>query len=155
LLWRDRRRARCPACLRRPPRWCARFHTGDALRRTYARRTWSEAQLARFLDRHLSFFPADLLLPTFIDNHDMDRFLQLANGDKDALRRAAAAQIRLPGPPIIYYGTEVGLTQTASTTGGLGLHVNRVPMVWGAGQDRELLAFYRNLIRERRAAEER
>ena len=131
------------------------FHTGDALRRTYAQRTWSEAQLARFLDRHLSFFPADFLLPTFIDNHDMDRFLRLANGDKGALRRAAAAQFRLPGPPIIYYGSEVGLTQAAGTTGGLGLHVNRVPMVWGAGQDRELWAFYRNLIRDRRATEER
>jgi cyclomaltodextrinase len=129
------------------------FHTADALRRTYALRTWSEDQLARFLERHLAFFPADFLLPTFIDNHDMDRFLQLAGGDKDALRRAVTAQMRLPGPPIIYYGTEVGLRQAASTTGGLGLHVNRVPMIWGADQDRELLAFCQTLIRERRAAE--
>jgi cyclomaltodextrinase len=129
------------------------FHTGDALRRTYALGSWSEAELTRFLERHLAFFPDDFLLPTFIDNHDMDRFLQLAGGDKDALRRAATAQMQLPGPPIIYYGTEVGLTQTVSTTGGLGLHVNRVPMVWGTDQDQELLAFYRTLIRERRAAE--
>jgi glycosidase len=130
------------------------FHAGDALRRTFARKTWSEEQLARFLDRHLTFFPADFLLPTFVDNHDMDRFLTLAGDDKDALRRAAAAQMRLPGPPIIYYGTEVGLTQAASTTGGLGLHVNRVPMVWGDEQDHELLASFRSLIAERRAAEE-
>jgi glycosidase len=130
------------------------FHAGDALRRTFARKTWSEDQLARFLDRHLAFFPADFLLPTFVDNHDMDRFLTLAGGDKDALRRAAAAQMRLPGPPIIYYGTEVGLTQTAGTTGGLGLHVNRVPMIWGEEQDHELLAYYRSLIAERRAGQE-
>jgi cyclomaltodextrinase len=130
------------------------FHTGDALRRTYALGAWSEAQLARFLERHLAFFPADFLLPTFIDNHDMDRFLRLAGGNKEALRRAATAQMRLPGPPIVYYGTEVGLTQTAGTTEGLGLHVNRVPMIWGAEQDRDLLAFYRSLISERRTAEE-
>ena len=58
--------------------------------------------------------------------------------------------MRLSGPPIIYYGTEVGLSQTGSTKEGHGLHFSRVPMVWGEGQDRELLAYYQLLIRQRR-----
>jgi glycosidase len=58
--------------------------------------------------------------------------------------------MRLPGPPIIYYGTEVGLNQAVSIRDGNGMHVNRVPMVWGDEQDRDLLATYRGLIQERR-----
>ncbi|MBU0495702.1 MAG: hypothetical protein KKA73_21945 [Chloroflexi bacterium] len=128
---------------------CLDFYAADALRRTFARGTWTEADLARFLARHQVFFPANFLMPTFLDNHDMDRFLFMARGDKDALRQAAAVQMQLPGPPIIYYGTEVGLSQDASTA-GYGLHVSRTPMIWGAAQDRELLAYYRDLIRQRR-----
>lgn len=130
---------------------CLDFHTADALRRTYASRRWTEAQLERFLARHQAFLASERFLrPTFIDNHDMDRFLFLAGGDKEALCRAAAVQMRLPGPPIIYYGTEVGLSQSVSTTLGWGLHVNRVPMVWGDEQDRDLLDYYKMLIRQRR-----
>jgi len=129
---------------------CLDFFAGDALRRTFALGRWDEAHLERFLARHAAFFPDTFLMPTFIDNHDMDRFLYLANGDKGALRRAAAAQMRLPGPPIIYYGTEVGLSQNCSTREGMGLHFCRVPMAWGDEQDRELLAYYKGLIRERR-----
>jgi cyclomaltodextrinase len=126
------------------------FGTADAMRRTFALGTWTEDHLARFLARHRQFFPASFVMPTFIDNHDMDRFLFLAGGDRDALKRAAALQMRLPGPPIIYYGTEVGLTQKMSIREGHGMHINRVPMIWGADQDRELLAYYQDLIRTRR-----
>ncbi|MGD8398939.1 MAG: alpha-amylase family glycosyl hydrolase [Anaerolineae bacterium] len=129
---------------------CLDFQAIDALRRTFALGTWSEARLSRFLERHYAYFPPDFVMPTFVDNHDMDRFLYLARGDKEALRRAAAIQFRLPGPPIIYYGTEVGLDQQVSIRAGKGMHVNRVPMIWGNGQDRDLLAYYKALIRERR-----
>lgn len=130
---------------------CLDFFAGDALRRTFALGTRTEAELERFLERHLAFFPGTFVMPTFLDNHDMDRFLYLAGGDEDALRRAAAVQMRLPGPPIIYYGTEVGLSQRAGTAEGHGLHVSRVPMVWGEEQDRDLLAYYQRLIQERRS----
>jgi len=125
------------------------FHAEAALRRTYACRTWSEERLAQFLARHLAYFPETFIMPTFLDNHDTDRFLFIAGGDKDALRRAAAAQMRLPAPPVIYYGTEVGLSQECSRQ-GLGLEVSRAVMLWGAEQDRDLLAFYREIIAERR-----
>ncbi len=43
----------------------------------------------------------------------------------------AALQMRLPGPPIIYDGTEVGLSQRISIREGKGMHVNRVPLSGG------------------------
>jgi len=130
---------------------CIDFHLADALRKTFAWRRWSEADLERFVERHLAYFPDDFLLPTFLDNHDMDRFLFIAGGDAAALRRAAAFQMRLPGPPIIYYGTEIGLSQTASRHDAWGLEASRAPMIWDERQDRDLLAFYRALIQERHA----
>jgi 1,4-alpha-glucan branching enzyme len=126
------------------------FHLGDAFRRTYGKSAWSEAELERFMARNHAYFPNDFLRFSFIDNHDMDRFLKVAGGDKAAVKRAAQTQMRQPGPPIIYYGTEIGLQQQHSTTEGFGLHINRVPMVWGVNQDAELLNFYKALIRERR-----
>ncbi len=50
----------------------------------------------------------------FLDNHDMDRFLFQCGNDKEKLKTAAAIQFSLPQPAIIYYGTEIGMTQTTS-----------------------------------------
>ncbi len=129
---------------------CLDFHLGAALRETFARGQWTVADLERFVERHQAFFPEDFLLPAFLDNHDMDRFLFVAQGDKQALMRAAAFQMSLPNPPIIYYGAEVGLSQTRSATEGFGLEMSRTPMLWGDEQDTELLAYFRTLIRKRR-----
>ncbi len=49
------------------------------------------------------------LMPTFVDNHDVDRFL--AGGSTAALRQALLAMFTLPGIPVIYYGTEQGFTE--------------------------------------------
>ncbi|MBC8171995.1 MAG: alpha-amylase [Anaerolineae bacterium] len=126
------------------------FHVEDALRRTYAFDLMTEAELERFLERHYAYFPPDFVMPTFLDNHDMDRFLYAVKGDKAALRRAVAMQMRLPQPPIIYYGTEVGLSQNKGKNDGWGLEVSRLPMPWGDEQDQELLAFYKGLIAARK-----
>ncbi len=56
---------------------------------------------------HDEFVPA-----TFLDNHDMPRFIYEAEGDIDTVKNAAALQFTLPGAPIIYYGDEVGLSQS-------------------------------------------
>ncbi|MFN7632979.1 MAG: hypothetical protein ACK5R2_17095, partial [Cyanobacteriota bacterium] len=51
-------------------------------------------------------------------------------------------------PPILYYGTEVGLSQRA----GVGrLEEARLPMLWEGEQDTELLAFFQALIAFRQA----
>ena len=48
------------------------------------------------------------LMPSFVDNHDVDRFL--AGGSEAALKQALLAMLTLPGIPVIYYGTEQGFT---------------------------------------------
>jgi len=48
-------------------------------------------------------------LATFVDNHDVDRFL--AGGSPAGLRQALLALMTLPGVPVIYYGTEQGFTE--------------------------------------------
>jgi hypothetical protein len=125
------------------------FQVEDALRKVYAYGTMSEREFEALLERHYAYFPPEFVLPTFLDNHDMDRFLYAAGENKEALRRAAAAQMRLPQPPIIYYGTEVGLSQD-SGKGVFGLEVSRLPMLWGDAQDKALLAYYKGLIMGRR-----
>lgn len=48
------------------------------------------------------------LMPSFVDNHDVDRFL--AGGSREALEQALLLVMTLPGIPTIYYGTEQGFT---------------------------------------------
>ena len=49
------------------------------------------------------------LNPSFVDNHDVDRFL--AGGDVLGLQQALLAILTLPGIPTIYYGTEQEFTR--------------------------------------------
>jgi glycosidase len=53
------------------------------------------------------------LMPTFVDNHDVDRFL--AGGNEAGLKQALLAIMTLPGIPTIYYGTEQGFTGQRAT----------------------------------------
>lgn len=126
------------------------FHIENMLRMTYAKGETTEAEFDEFVARHYAYFPDGFFLPTFFDNHDMNRFLFAVNGDKSKLMRAAEAQFKLPHPPIIYYGTEVGLSQNQSAHEGVGLDESRLPMLWGDAQDAQLLAFYKGLIANRR-----
>ncbi len=59
-------------------------------------------------------------MPTFIDNHDVDRFL--VGSDEAGLRQALLALMTLPGIPTIYYGTEQGFREqrAAMFAGGHG-----------------------------------
>lgn len=107
----------------------------------------------RFLERHFSYFPEDFVLPSFLDNHDMNRFLWVVGGDVDRLKLAALLQFTLPHPPIIYYGTEVGLSQRHDLEypdGSRRMEESRTPMPWGSEQDAALRQFYADLIRIRR-----
>jgi glycosidase len=128
------------------------FALCQMLRATFALGTHDCVALASFLDRHEAFFPETFSRPSFLDNHDMDRFLFRAGGDARRLRLAALCQFTLAGAPIVYYGTEVGLSQTQDIrdAGWGGDREARRPMLWDGDQDRELLAFYRELIRLRR-----
>lgn len=133
---------------------CLDFLLLQALRDTFAFHTLSIEAFDTFLRHHEQFFPDDFHRPSFLDNHDMNRFLWLARGDKRKLKLAALCQFTLKGQPIVYYGTEVGLSQLHDVTYPDGRNVmeeSRLPMVWGEEQDEELRAYYRELIQLRRA----
>jgi len=96
----------------------------------------------------VAYFDPAFLRPSFLDNHDMNRFLWTLKGNQSLLKLAALAQFTLPGPPIIYYGTEVGLTQRAGVE-EMGFDVAREPMIW-ADHDVDLFSFYQRLTTMRR-----
>ncbi|MDQ2691354.1 MAG: alpha-amylase family glycosyl hydrolase, partial [Chloroflexota bacterium] len=125
----------------------------EAMRKTFAFDRWTAAEFGEFLDRHEAYFPTAFTRPSFLDNHDMNRFLWVAGGNVNKLKLAALCQFTLRGAPVVYYGTEVGLSQHADVMQhGRAIHEEaRLPMIWGEEQDRELLTFYRDLIALRKA----
>ncbi len=126
---------------------CLDFVLCELLRGTFARGTLRLSQFESQLRHHNDFFQDRLVLPSFLDNHDMNRFLIAADGDVRRLKVAALVQFLLPNPPVIYYGTEIGLSQDRP----LGrLEEARLPMPPHEQWDHELRAFYCDLIRLRR-----
>ncbi|MHC4476628.1 MAG: alpha-amylase family glycosyl hydrolase [Planctomycetota bacterium] len=100
------------------------------------------------LQKHYARFPPDFHLPTFLDNHDMDRFLFTCSNNRGLLQEAARIQFSIDQPKIIYYGTEVGMSQKKSISeftehGDLQA---REPMRW-EDQDKDLLESYKGIIR--------
>lgn len=124
----------------------------EAMRQTFAFGRWDARRFSDFLDRHEVFFPETFSRPSFLDNHDMNRFLWVAENDKRKLRLAALCQYTLAGAPIIYYGTEVGVSQERDMRqNGRAIHEEgRLPMPWDASeQDHELYDYYRGLAQLR------
>jgi glycosidase len=127
----------------------------EAMRKTFAFGSWNAHKFADFLDRHEAYFPATFSRPSFLDNHDMNRYLWVAKNDIRRLKLAALCQFTLIGPPVIYYGTEVGLSQHKDVMqNGRAIHEEtRLPMIWGEGQNSDLFAFYQALIQLRKSHE--
>ncbi|MBM3824249.1 MAG: hypothetical protein FJ404_15400 [Verrucomicrobia bacterium] len=67
------------------------------------------AELAERIRHMLALHTDPHRMPSFVDNHDVDRFL--AGGSEPALKQALLAIMTLPGIPVVYYGTEQGFTQ--------------------------------------------
>ena len=78
----------------------------------------------------------------------MNRFLWMAGGNQDRLKLAATLLLTLPGMPVIYYGTEVGVSQRFDSV--IENAEARLPMLWGADQNQDLLAHFQELGRMRR-----
>jgi len=109
----------------------------------------------KFLNRLASqvrTYSGSMRLPVFLDNHDMERILFRCGGDVQRLIKAADLQFVCGEPVIIYYGTEVGLSQDKAFS---QMPTNpelqsRKPMTWDRPrQNLELFAFYQNRIRQR------
>lgn len=127
---------------------CLDFLLLQALRRFFAFGDLRASQFASFLRRHFEAFPPDFVMPSFLDNHDMNRFLWVVRGDTRRLKLSALCQYTLPHPPVIYYGTEVGLSQERDVRhpdGSVHPEESRLPMPWDGTQNTDVLAFYRRL----------
>jgi glycosidase len=68
------------------------------------------AELAHRITQTMRLHADPWHMPTFVDNHDVDRFL--AGGSVPGLRQALLAMFTLPGVPVIYYGTEQGFSES-------------------------------------------
>ena len=64
------------------------------------------SELAHRIESMMAMHADPWRMPSFVDNHDVDRFL--AGGDEAGLKQALLAMLTLPGIPVIYYGTEQG-----------------------------------------------
>lgn len=80
------------------------------------------AELGHRIEATVRLHARPHLMPTFVDNHDVDRFL--AGGTQAALKQALLAMFTLPGIPTVYYGTEQGFTQPRAAMFASG---------WGSG----------------------
>ena len=121
---------------------CLDFLLAEALRRTFILETSTLLEFEAFLEAHEAYFPQNFSLPAFLDNHDMTRILYLAGEDKAKVRLAALVLFTLSAPPVIYNGTEVGVSQRNP----LGrFEEARLPMPWGDEADKNLLAYFRRL----------
>ena len=62
------------------------------------------------VDHHIKKYPNDYLV-TFLDNHDVNRFMLHCNDDFDLVREAIDFLLSTNRPYAMYYGTEIGMTQ--------------------------------------------
>ena len=111
----------------------------------------SNNEILQKIERHIEKFPKNYFLPTFLDNHDMNRFLFECKNKTEKLKQAAKIQFSLPQPPIIYYGTEQGVTQKKSIWSftSHGDIQARQPINWNH-LNNYLFNFYKKLIEERK-----
>ncbi len=132
------------------------FPLARALRLTFARDDWDATRFDNFLTAYARYMASGPGTVSFLDNHDLNRFLYVAANQLPRLKLAALCQFTLERPPTIYYGTEIGLTHGEDIdVGADGDAAARADMSWDERQwNQDLLGFYRRLIhlrRERRA----
>jgi glycosidase len=126
------------------------FRLQELIKDYVARGKLTKKEFNDELKNHYRNYPNNYFLPTFLDNHDMDRFLFECKNNKEKLKQAAEIQFSIEQPAIIYYGTEIGMTQKRSVWGFPtygDLHA-RQPMNWNK-QDEKLILFYKTLIKQR------
>ena len=125
------------------------FPLARALRQTFGVGSWTVGQLDDFLAAYGRYMADGPGRVSFLDNHDMNRFLFVADQDTRRLKLAALCQFTLPAVPAIYYGTEVGMSQSADIA-ARGDAEARQDMPWQShAWDLDLLRFYRALVRLR------
>lgn len=125
------------------------FSLAAAFRYTFGVGSWSLGRFDRFLATYEQYMAAGPKQVSFLDNHDMNRFLFVARDRVELLKMAALCQFTLAPIPVIYYGTEVGMSQRVDfTTAGFGGDTEaRRDMSWHQDDwNLDLLAFYQSLV---------
>jgi glycosidase len=129
------------------------FHARDLLADVLGPGGSHAAVVAEQLATHQASYPAGYCLPIFLDNHDINRYLFDAEGDLAKFKTAIALQMAQPHPAIIYYGSEVGLSQTQSVwrkAPYADLEARR-PFPWDESSwQQEILAAFQTGIRARK-----
>jgi len=124
----------------------------QALRETFGLESMSLEGFAAFITSHDRYLSDKFSFPSFIDNHDMNRFLFLTGNDERKLKLALLVLFCLPGAPIIYYGTEALISQNQSihAKGALGFDEARLPVQWNAIEASPFTEYLKNLAEMRR-----
>jgi len=125
------------------------FPLAGVLRDTLAAPGGSVSALDAFLTAYHRYMAGGPARVSFLDNHDMNRFLFLASGDVTRLELAALCLFTLPPVPAIYYGTEIALPQHHDLAGRgfAGDAEVRTDMVWDRRHwNLEALASFQALI---------
>ncbi len=110
----------------------------------------SKNDLNVMLSNHFKKYPSSYVLPVFLDNHDMDRFMFSCKNNVELLKDAVKVLFSLERPIIIYYGTEIGMSQQKSiwSMTDHGDILARAPMQWDR-VDTSIFSFYQDLIKDR------
>jgi alpha-amylase len=67
------------------------------------------SRLTKIIEECHNRYPNPYLMGTFIDNHDLPRFMdQLYDLQEERLKQALAFMMTYTGIPVVYYGTEIG-----------------------------------------------
>lgn len=104
-------------------------------------------QMSYRLEKFMELFPNPYITPTFLDNHDVPRFL--TSGNVAALEQALTLLMTVPGIPVIYYGTEQLFDETRETMFGGGFGA---PSEDRFDPESEMYAFIEGLSGLRRSA---
>lgn len=124
------------------------FPLASALRHTFGVGNWHVRKFDSFLYAYEQYMASGPGRVSFLDNHDMNRFLFVADNDIERLKMAALCQFTLGAIPVIYYGTEVGMSQEMFD----GDVEARRDMPWKQDSwNLDLLSFYQALTRMRHA----
>ncbi|MEM5877891.1 MAG: alpha-amylase family glycosyl hydrolase [Candidatus Aenigmatarchaeota archaeon] len=70
-----------------------------------------EITAEEFFRRINEHYKSEACFASFLDNHDMNRFIFEVNNNKNIVKIASVLQFFMNQPVIIYYGNEVGLSQ--------------------------------------------
>lgn len=125
----------------------------------FATRTTNVDTYDADLTYYEGYYNSNFILPTFLDNHDTDRFLFRAGGNTNRLKLAFISQLTLPNTPVVFYGTEVGLSQAQANAGKPERSRGRMPWTnylasppagWNTAQDTSIRDLLTNLISLRR-----